>query len=155
MKRLFVCVLSALIILPIFAQNTLTIHQKDGQKFSYGFEEKPVVSFNGDTLIIRSTNTVIHYGISSLSKFTYDDNETSVGLVKSDTNKASISLDEYTINIAGAKADIKVMLIGADGKQLASYKTDKEGTVTFSISELPNGAYIISSESLTVKILKK
>ena len=33
--------------------------------------------------------------------------------------------------------------------------TDQDGSVTFSIADLPQGIYIIKSESLTCKILKQ
>ena len=140
---------------PLFSQNTLTIHQKDGQQFSFGFEDKPVVSFTDSDLIVKSTKTELTYALSSVSKFTFDDIEDAVISINDDAAKAVITLDSYTVSITGAKADIEVRLNSSDGKLLQSYKTDEDGDVTFSIADLPNGTYIISSQSLTVKILKK
>lgn len=95
------------------------------------------------------------YALSSVSKFTFDDIEDAVISINDDAAKAVITLDSYTVSITGAKADIEVRLNSSDGKLLQSYKTDEDGDVTFSIADLPNGTYIISSQSLTVKILKK
>lgn len=139
----------------LFAQNTLTIHQKDGQQFGFGFEEKPVVTFTDNTLIIKSTKIEVQYELAKVAKFTFDDVEDAVFGIKADDAKASITLDEYTVSISGAEADITVRLIASDGKLLQSYKTNQDGSVTFSIAELPEGTYIIVSESLTCKILKK
>ena len=155
MKRLYLFLLAAVAAAPLFSQNTLTIHQKDGQQFSFGFEDKPVVSFTDTDLIVKSTKTELTYALSSVSKFTFDDIEDAVISIKPDAKKACITLDEYTVSITGAKADIPVYLIVSDGKLLQTYKTDQDGTVTFSIAELPQGAYIINSESLFCKILKK
>lgn len=155
MKRIFFIFLIAIMAIPAIAQNTLTVHQKDGQQFSYGFEEKPVVTFTDNALVIKSTKVEVQYELAKVAKFTFDDVEDAVIGIKADDAKASISLDEYTVCITGAKADITVRLLASDGKQLQSYKTNQDGSVTFSIAELPEGTYIISSESLTVKILKK
>ncbi len=155
MKRLYLLLLVVVAAVPLFSQNTLTIHQKDGQQFSFGFEDKPVVSFTDSDLIVKSTKTELTYALSSVSKFTFDDIEDAVISINDDAAKAVITLDSYTVSITGAKADIEVRLNSSDGKLLQSYKTDEDGDVTFSIADLPNGTYIISSQSLTVKILKK
>lgn len=155
MKRLYLLLLAAVAAAPLFSQNTLTIHQKDGQQFSFGFEDKPVVSFTDSDLIVKSTKTELTYALSSVSKFTFDDIEDAVISINDDAAKAVITLDSYTVSITGAKADIEVRLNSSDGKLLQSYKTTQNGSLTFSIAELPKGTYIISSESLTCKILKK
>lgn len=155
MKRPLSIIIIAFLAIPIFAQNTLTIHQKDGQQFSYGFEEKPVVTFTDNDLIIKSSKTEVQYEMAKVAKFTFDDVEDAVIGIKANDTKSSLSLDEYTVCISGAKADVEVRLIASDGKQIQTYKTNQDGSVSFSIAELPEGTYIISTESLTVKILKK
>ena len=140
---------------PMMAQNTLTIHQKDGQQFSFGFEEKPVVSFTDNALAIKSTKVEVQYELVKVAKFTFDDVADAVNAIKADDVNASITLDEYSVSISSAKADATIRLIASDGKQLQTYRTDQDGSLTFSIADLPQGTYIIASESLTCKILKK
>lgn len=155
MKRLLLYISLALAICPAFSQNTLVIHQKDGQKFSFGFDDKPVIIYTENDLVLKTAKTEVQYPLASLAKLTFSDPDTGVDPVSVDQISPEISLDNYMINITGAKADIKVNVISSDGKTLAAYKTDSEGTVTFSIADLPVGIYIINSESLTCKILKK
>lgn len=139
----------------MMAQNTLTIHQKDGQQFSFGFESKPVVTFTDTELVVKSKGVELRYELAEFSKFTFDDKDPIDDAVPTIVSKASITLNEYTVCISGAKSDINVQLVASDGHTLQQYKTDADGSVTFSISELPQGTYIIASESLTCKILKK
>ena len=155
MKRTFLFNLLMLIAVTVMGQNTLTVHQKDGQQFSFGFEDKPVVTFTDSELIVTSSKTELRYALAQVAKFTFDDIEDAVISIKTDASKAVITLDEYTVSISGAKPDATVCLIASDGKQIQSYKTNQDGTTTFSIADLPEGTYIIASESLTVKILKK
>ncbi|MBO4500285.1 MAG: hypothetical protein J5732_08570, partial [Bacteroidaceae bacterium] len=65
MKRLLLLLLSALAIMPIAAQNTLTIHQKDGQQFSFGFSEKPVITYTENEMVLTTTRTTVKYPLSS------------------------------------------------------------------------------------------
>lgn len=155
MKRFLFSIITVLLVIPTIAQNTLTIHQKDGQQFSYGFGEKPVVSFTDNNLIIKSSNVEVNYELANLSKFTFDEKDTGVDEIKYKTDNASIKLDEYTVKISHSKPDITVSVIGSDGKTIKTYKTDTEGYVSFSINDFPDGLYIISTESLTVKIIRK
>lgn len=158
MKKIFaIAVLAFSVMSGLSAQNTLTIHQKDGQQFSYGFGEKPVVTFTDNDLIVTTANENVKLtlALTSVEKFTFDSNETAVNDIKDNAQKASISLDEYSVYIANVKENAVVSLSSADGKQLQAFKAGTDGTVSFSIADLPNGTYIISSENLSVKIQKK
>ena len=139
----------------MFCQNTLTVHQKNGEQFSFGFEEKPIVSFTDNELVIKSTGAEVRYQLEMVAKFTFDEKETAVNDIKPDSGKAIITLDEYTVRISGAKPESSVSITASDGKQLQSYKISNDGSVTFSIADFSDDIYIINTESLTVKIIKK
>lgn len=155
MKRILTLLCTVLMAVPVFSQNTLTIHQKDGQQFSFGFDDKPVITYTDTDLVLKTTKTEVMYPLASLSKFTLTDVEDAVISIKQDGNTAKLELDSYMVSITGAKADAIVTVIGPDGKTLGTYKTDSDGSVTFSIADLPQGLYIINSENLTCKIQKK
>jgi len=153
--KIILPIVMLLVAIPLFAQNTLTIHQKDGQQFNFGFDDKPVITYTDTELVLKTTKTEVMYPLASLSKFTLTDVEDAVISIKQDGNKAQLELDSYTVSITGAKADVAVTVIGPDSKTVGTYKTDSDGSVTFSIADLPQGLYIINSENLTCKIQKK
>lgn len=144
-----------LLAVPVFSQNTITINQKDGQQFSFGFADKPVITYTENDLVLKTTKTEVQYPLSSLSKITFTDAETGVDAIRDDIQSPALTLDDYVINITGAKAGINVSLIATDGKTIGTYKTDQDGSVSFSIADLSLGIYIIKSENLTFKVLKK
>ena len=144
-----------LLAVPVFSQNTITINQKDGQQFSFGFADKPVITYTENDLVLKTTKTEVQYPLSSLSKITFTETETGVDAILDDIQSPVLTLDDYVINITGAKAGVSVSVIGSDGKAIGTYKTDQDGGVTFSIADLPQGIYIINSENLTFKVLKK
>ena len=153
MKRLLIFLFISIISISVFSQNTLTVFQKDGQEFSFGFDETPVITYTDNDMVIKTSNSEVQFQLLNLHKFTFTEGSTSVKSV--DTDKASFELDSYFVHISGAKAGIEVLVTCADGKSVGSYKTDTEGTVTFSIAELPNGLYNINSEQISFKVLKK
>lgn len=153
--KIILPIVMLLVAIPLLGQNTLTIHQKNGEQFSLGFEEKPVIKFTDKEIVLTSFKTELCFQFANVAKLTFDDIDDGVISIRADGAKASITLDEYNVSISGAKADSSVQLIASDSKQLQSYKISQDGTATFSIADLPDGTYIISTESLTVKILKK
>lgn len=155
MKRILFFVSFFLFAIPVLAQNTLTIYQKDGQQFSFGFDEKPVITYSDTLLVLKTTNTVVQYPLLSLLKLSFSDVETSVVTVQNQTITPQLQLEYFFLSITGAKPGIIISVISADGKVLHTYKTDSDGYVSFSIADLPEGVYIIKSESLTCKILKR
>lgn len=156
MKRYLLLLLFISFSTLLFSQNTLIIHQKDGQQFSYGFDEKPFITYGDSSLIVSTTNTRVYYYLELVDKFTFtfDGSEAGIDDV-AEVKSPSVNLDSYVIKITGAKANIPVSIIGSDGRVLNTFKTDEEGTVSFNISELSEGIYVIKSEGLTCKIQKK
>lgn len=156
MRRISIALMVLLMAAPLelFSQNTLTVFQKDGQTVSFGFSQKPVVTFTDSSLVVTSTETQVEYLLSKVQKFVLTEDPTKVNQVQDELRKPVLVLDDYQVNISGAKPDATVRVLSADGKELATYKTDSEGSVTFTISELPVGTYIIRSNDLSFKILK-
>lgn len=140
----------------VWAGNAVTILQKDGLSFSYAFDEKPVITYSTKSLILETAEVSVEYPISSIGKIYFSDAQTEpVTAVEAVSAKPEMEIDDFTITVTGAKAGAIISLIGPDGKILNSYKADSEGNASFSIAELPDGLYIISSDNLTCKILKK
>ena len=144
----------------LFSQNdVMTVHLKTGQVVDFLFKYEPVITFTDTDIVLTTTMGSITYPLANLTKFTFNKKDlpgpTEVEEIESDVRKVYFSIDEYTINIYEAKAEQAVYLIASDGKVLNAYKTDKEGFLSFSIADLPDGTYIIRSEEITFKIMKK
>lgn len=120
-----------------FAQNTLNIHQKDGAVVSYGFVEKPVVTYTATGIHLSTTKVEMDYPFTSLEQFTFSDNDAnSINVLKTEGTNEDISI-----------YDMRGMLV----------KTIKQsdGSASFSTSDLPQGTYIIKNGSTTYKIIKR
>lgn len=156
MRRIgcFVFLFLSVITLHISAQNTLTIHQSDGSQICFGFSEKPVIKYTETDMILTTTCVVVEYPLSSISKFTFTEKETSVSSIINDTAIPAVILNDNIVCISGAKSSQLVSLIGIDGRVISTHKTDVNGLLYFSIEPLSKGIYIVKIESLICKITK-
>lgn len=156
MKRiLLIAVSAAFLTLHAVSQNSLTFHLNDGQKVSFAFNEKPVITYADSTIILKTIGTEVLYPLSLLSKITFTDPVITGDVHVDDTVFPKLVLSGYDVFISGGSPLTHVSVIGADGRLLVDNATDESGCVSFSISELPDGVYVIKSVFLTCKILKK
>lgn len=56
-----------------FAQSVLNVHQKDGVVVSYGFSEKPVVTYTDAGVHLSTAKVEVDYPFDNLEKFTFSD----------------------------------------------------------------------------------
>ncbi len=128
---MFVCSVSS------FAQNTLNIHQKDGTIVTYGFSEKPVVTYTETGIHLSTTSVEVDYPMTALEKFTFSNgNQSGIGDVTTE----------------GTDGDVRIY--NTNGVLLKTIRQN-EGIATFSTSDLPKGIYIIKNGKITYKITKR
>lgn len=160
MRKFLIAFMALFLMAPsaLFSQNVLRIHLKNGLLVDLAFKLQPVLTFtDNDVVLTVADGKQVTYPLASLTKFSFvmTDLTEVEEIIEEEVRKVSCYFDEYTVNITGAQADMVVRLISSDGRQINAFKTDKEGSVSFSIAELPAGVYIINSEDITFKILKK
>ncbi len=159
--RKFLFALMALLLttsVAVRSQNVMVVHLKTGTVAELAFKYKPVITFTDTdavlTTVVNGREVVVSYPLEKLTKFTFVTKDLTA-VEEVEERNVQFLIEDYTVTITGAKPDIVVRLISSDGKQLGAYKTDKDGSVSFSIADLANGTYIIASEDITFKILKK
>ena len=119
-----------------FAQNTLNIHQKSGGVVSYGFAEKPVLTYVDDNLHVSTERVSIDYPLAELEMLTFDDREASIG----------------ELRVEGQTAGMNIYRI--DGTLVKRIEA-KEESSAFDTNGLPAGTYIIKQGNVTYKITKQ
>lgn len=118
------------------AQNTLNIHQKSGGVVSYGFSEKPVVTYTREYMHVETVSVSIDYPVSNVQKLTFKDSESSIGELRVEEE----SLDLLIYNLKG---------------QLVKKAESEDGISQLDIQELPAGIYLVKNGKTTFKIVKK
>ena len=160
MKKILIAFVALMMMAPValYSQNNaMTAHFKNGQVVDFLFTLEPVVTFTDTEVVLTYKGLKFNYPLAELTKFTFSkkDLPTEVEEIVEEVRNVTYFIDGYTINISGAKAETALRVYASDGRMLEAYKTDKEGSLSFSIEDLPDGTYVINSEEITFKILKK
>ena len=97
------------------AQRTVSIYQKDGQIVSFAFTERPVVTYEGNDLVLTTTKTTVQFPIYLLKKLQFDED-----WVNSDDNVATaieqkepdvlFGFHDGTLTISGGTPNTQVTL---------------------------------------------
>lgn len=120
----------------------LVVHQKSGGTVEYAFNEKPVVIFSDDNLIITFKNeAVIEFPLSDMQKFTFTK-------VDSDTWEDCITVPKKT-----TPQPTYIYSIG--GMLMCTLQPNEDGSTPANLDGLPTGTYIIKNGNTSYKIFKK
>lgn len=151
-KLLLMIVLILTPCLSLLAGDNLVIHLKSGGKAVFALVEKPVITFEGENLLVKSETANYSIPISDID--TYDFTETTeVGQVKEKVNKPVIANGH--VFFSQLKAGSKVTVYAIDGRQLHYYIADSSGNVDVDLTTLPKGIYILNSPDTNIKITNR
>lgn len=141
MKRILF--MSALILggLPIMAQNVLNVHSKTGTVVSYSFLEKPVVTYDGDVLVLKTEKASVEYPLSDLEKFTFSEIESNI----------------ESISSSGIYGDCSISIFDMSGRSIRTISADKSTDTTpqLLLNDLERGMYIVKQGEVSYKIIKE
>lgn len=134
------------------AAQYMTVEQKNGEKFSFLLDDKPVITYsNGDLVVNGSAAT--SYAISEVKNYHFTETPWT-GASKVEANRISISnLDETTLLLQNAPASEKVMLANANGIALYTTTTATDGTVKIALPS-QKGVYVLVIGTKSFKVIR-
>ena len=129
------------------ADVSLVVHRKSGGLVEYAFREQPIVTYEGDYLIISSGRTDLEgageasvwYPLDDVRKLTIEEATENVTRVTAPKNEKAHPTQIFTL----------------DGKLVRTLQPAADGTTSASLDGLPAGTYVIKNGSLTYKAAKK
>ncbi len=157
MRKFLIALFLASVATPGVLAETLThvtVWSNSGETSHFALSEQPVVTFEGNQLVLVSADSRYEFLISDVDKFTFT-NPASVELNEIDTATVVISLSGDEIKLSGLNPGSLVSLYAMDGRVVLTSQADSDGVCIESIASLSGGIYLIRTESKTFKILKK
>ena len=133
---------------------TLTIHFKNGTTTNIKLYTRPIISFEGEQIVLKSPVANISYPSSEVVRFTYMKNGVPVGINTPNNDGAYIQSNDQIVFDKGLKVE-NIQLFSEDGKCLTPVISNANGRCAMSLSSLPAGVYILNVNGQTSKILKK
>lgn len=132
----------------------LVVETKDHVKTAYMLAEKPEVSFVGNSMRITSTKTDVTYNLADVLRFTYE-TRSITGVSELRAEQAEIDYKDGELVISGIKVGASINIYSLDGKLVKQLTAERTGSYRLSLASLSKGVYIVKTDNVTYKIMKR
>jgi hypothetical protein len=145
--------LFVLMLLPMVASADdaqIVIKQKSGNETVLKLSTNPVITFEGERMVVASDVIQISIPLDDIDDYVVSDGTTAIEPVATQP--------QYTrghVIFSGIAAGSPVFIHTLDGKVVAKQAADASGKADVSLENLPKGAYIISSQNSSIKVINK
>jgi hypothetical protein len=153
-KILLTATLMAFITSWSFAEPQLKVWKKDKSTVLFALAEKPVTTFSGNKLIIKTSTATVEYPLADILRYTYEGVETGIETIESE-NSVVVRQEPDKLQLTNLKSDTEVYLYNASGRLLDILKSNGTDAVTISIASRPQGMYIVKCGNETIKLMKR
>ena len=126
----------------------------DGSQLSIPFSERPVLTCQDSDLQLTTTKMEMELPHGSVKEFTLDKKEVATG-VEDLHIKGEMERTGNEFLFTNCRTGSMVSIFDRNGRRVAAQRVDKNGQCQISLQNQPDGVYIVKSESITCKILKK
>lgn len=133
--------------------NALCLHLASGKQITCLLDERPVVTFNDDELVMTTHMNQVSYRSSDVLKFTYAYVPLSE-IIDAKFSNAMFNFGKNTLQATNIEPSSKVEIYTADGILIDSSLSDANGNVTLNMSAQSGKVYIVKTSVANFKITK-
>ena len=138
---------------------SIIIFTKDQKQHEFQLAgNRPEVKFGASTLqVIISSAVQAEFSQDDVVKITYKNpQQTDIDSPVADRNTAEINYqDDGMLVISQLSEGAAVSIYAMDGRQLRQLSASGDGTCRLDLSALPKGVYLVKTDSITYKIMKR
>ena len=128
----------------------IVIKQKSGNETVFELSTNPVITFEGEEMVITNDFTSISFPLEDIDSYTAD-NGTTTAIV---STKEKPMFENGRILFNGIAKGTPISVYSLDGRLISKQMTDADKAEVPLIS-LPKGTYIISVENNKIKVINK
>lgn len=133
----------------------LVIQQDDGTESRFAMKEYPEITFNGDALVVESTERNLEIALAEVVGYSFETVQepvpTAIEVVRQDAPAISFAGAEFRGLTSGAA----VTAWSLNGQMLTTIKAAADGTAKIDLASLPKGVIILRTPGKTIKIINK
>ena len=134
------------------ADSCLVVWHKDGTQVLFDLDERPKITYVGDSVFIGTASTVA-YEFQTIWKMTFRlSNETSGIRNLTIDNARPFTSTHGTITFLPADRDLNVSMVALNGMVLNRFMVKRGEPVSISLKAYPTGVYIMNVNGVTYKI---
>lgn len=132
----------------------LVIWANDGSFVAYALTEKPKITFTETNMVIISQGVEVNYPLDNMSSFSYLASDES-GVRDLKTYEVSFKFEGESLLFHILNSNKNISFHTLDGKLIFSKTVQTAGEYSFPLSNLNAGAYLVTVNGLTYKIVKR
>lgn len=134
--------------------NAIDFWMTTGNKVTFVLYEQPLVTFQGNDLVITTPMREVRYASQDVTKFTYTSvDNSSISTLKA--NSVSFSFEDYGIAVMNVEPLSVIDIYTTDGAHIVSAKADHRGNVAVTFPSAAGVTYIIKTSVATFKTTKQ
>lgn len=134
-------------------REAMVVETKGGDEVLFLFEQKPEMTFSGENVEIKSTKETVLYPMEDVAQIKFEQISTGIGNVNA--GDVSFRFTDGQLEAEGLAPQSAVTVYSADGTARLSSKADASGKAMLQTDSLPKGIYIVKTDKVTYKIIKK
>ena len=136
--------------LPAGAADYVRVQGASGTAVYFALSEKPVVTFAADKLVLKTTTQTVEYPLTEQLSFTFENQATSIELVKS----GAVFTVGASLKGEGLEPGSRVAVYATDGRMVGCAIVSENGSVEIGLGN-DSGVFIVKSSSKTFKFIRK
>ena len=161
-----ILIVAALVLLPAMSRaddatvtvQYLVVTQKDGSVTKFALSDVPVVSFDGDSIVVTAAGEVLKFDLIGVTGYAFSEENVTTGINSTTVDGGDVTKPFFAVGNAefsGLKSGSTILVYTIAGKAVTAVKADTEGNATVDLSQLPKGVYIIKTPGKSYKIVNK
>lgn len=137
----------------------LIISLTDGSESKFALADNPVITFNGDTLLITCASDELSVDLNGIKDYRFSVEQVSTRIDRPSVTpnggevRPTIAFGEA--KFSGLEAGTRVMVYTIEGKAITTVKASADGEALVDLRSLPKGIYILRTPTKSFKIYNK
>lgn len=128
----------------------ITIKQKSGNETILQLSTNPVITFEGEDMVITNDFSRIFVPLADIDAYTVNDGTAGISPV---TSKPQFAKGHVVFS--GLPKGSSVNVYSLEGKCVVKQKADSSGYADVSLESLPKGTYVVSASNSSIKVINK
>lgn len=156
MRLLSLLLLATTGSLASMADTGVVLWHESGGSDVFLLADKPVISYRGDSIVLKTETAEVAYPVAGISRITFEDTTTGIGSVSVAKNNGIVAkVLGDGVEIWGMEPHSNVSVYTVSGTQIGSYTADGDGHLAISLDNQAKGIIIIKTVKSSIKIIRK
>lgn len=138
------------------ADTGVVLWHESGGSDVFLLADKPVISYRGDSIVLKTETAEVAYPVAGISRITFEDTATGIGSVSAASGKGVVAkVSGGGVEIWGMEPLSRAEAYTVSGTLIGSYTADGDGHLAISLDGQAKGVIIIKTTKASIKTIRK